>query len=295
MSKKLEAVRDANTAVPLTGKSALLVGGTSGCGKGLALVLARQGCKVTIVGRNAERGAVAAAEIQAVSPTSLPCEFISCDVRLLSNIKEVCGNLGGADSLDFLSLSCTRGGIQGFTPTSEGYDERVMSMYLGRYAWVKGLLPRLLKSANPRVISILSSGKHHPYAKWASDFLVTKCGPAERTSAAGWYNDAACSALSRLHPTMTMVHIYPGFVSTNWYLELPPGMRCLTKALMSRGKKLEDCGEFMAHPLLEPSLTSGCHLLNEFAALESPTKVFDDTTCDAIWARTVEVYKKHGL
>ena len=102
--------------------------------------------------------APAAEEISAASPTGLKCDFISCDVRQFSSIKAVCEkytNGGQRASLDFLTLSCTRGGIQGFRPTAEGYDERLMTMYLARFGFVHALVPLLLKSEGARVISIV--------------------------------------------------------------------------------------------------------------------------------------------
>lgn len=154
----LADAKASNCTANLTGKHALCVGGSSGCGKGAALVLSRQGCAVTIIGRDEERGRLAAEEISAASPTGLKCEFISCDVRQFSSIKAVCEkytNGGQRASLDFLTLSCTRGGIQGFRPTAEGYDERLMTMYLARFGFVHALVPLLLKSEGARVISIV--------------------------------------------------------------------------------------------------------------------------------------------
>ena len=286
----LADAKAANSNISLKGKFALCVGGSSGCGLGTALTLARLGCKVTIVGRNEARGAAAAAAIKAASGEE--CEFISCDVKSFAAIKSTCQALK-FDRLDFLTLSCTRGGIQGYKPTPEGYDERLMTMFLGRFAWVHALMPLLLKSEDPRILSILSAGNHQPYKAYESDFLTKKAGMASRTFAAGWYTDCACSALARAQPKLTLIHAFPGIVNTNWHLEMPWALKPVVKLMLNAsGKKLEDCGEWMAYPLLQPQFASGCYLRTEHAGAAPPTKVFDDATCDGVWAKAVEVFEK---
>jgi len=287
----------ANNAADCTGKTALVVGGTSGCGKGLALVLARQGCTVVIIGRNVDRGAIAAREIQTASPTNLECKFISCDVRSFAEIKKTCSELSAAHPrIDFISVSSTRGPsarhIAGITPTDEGFDERLMMMYLGRWAWVHALLPNLNRSDDPRVISILSAGKHSSHKHWETDFLTAKCSVSGRTFACGFYNDCACEALCKLQPKLTAVHIFPGFVNTNWWMELPWGMRCLTKLLMRTAKSVEDCGEWMAYPLLNPKFASGPFACTEHAEPEQWTKL-QSTACEGVWAKSVQVFERH--
>lgn len=56
-SMEMRLVRASNGLVDLTGKRAVVVGGTSGIGKGIALRLAKAGASVTIVGRSQERAA----------------------------------------------------------------------------------------------------------------------------------------------------------------------------------------------------------------------------------------------
>ena len=63
----LSKVKTANEAINLVGKQAVVVGGTSGIGQGLALRLAQAGCSVTIVGRSAKRGAEIVQELEARS------------------------------------------------------------------------------------------------------------------------------------------------------------------------------------------------------------------------------------
>merc|ERR1711920_646404 len=185
-----------------------------------------------------------------------------------------------------------RGGIQGYKPTGEGLDERLCTMYLSRFAFVHWLLPLLECADDPRVLSILSAGHHKVYKAWQTDFLTRRAGMAQRTYAAGFYNDCACAALARVHPKLTLIHAFPGFVHTNWYLELPWGLRQVAKVLMLAGKSLEKCGEFMAYPLLGDTFASGFHSLTEFAD-PCASCAGDAATEDGIWKLSVEQFETH--
>jgi NAD(P)-dependent dehydrogenase (short-subunit alcohol dehydrogenase family) len=62
----------------LQDKSVLITGGTSGIGRATALLFAREGASVAIVGRDRDRGQEVVAEIEQAGGTAL---FLPCDVR----------------------------------------------------------------------------------------------------------------------------------------------------------------------------------------------------------------------
>lgn len=70
----------------LSGKVALITGGTSGIGKASALLFAREGADVIILGRNIQQGEIAEKEITAAGGNA---EYIKCDVSSMEDILEL--------------------------------------------------------------------------------------------------------------------------------------------------------------------------------------------------------------
>ncbi len=70
----------------LAGKVALITGGTSGIGRATALLFAREGARVAIVGRSEERGRQVVAEIRARGWEAL---FVPGDVRVADDCRRV--------------------------------------------------------------------------------------------------------------------------------------------------------------------------------------------------------------
>lgn len=111
----MRAVRAANALANFSGRRAVVVGGTSGIGEGVAKRLAEASFDVTIVGRSAERGHAIVAELQTIGPGARH-EFIACDAQLLANAKSCADAFRSKhDSLDVLVLSQGIGTFQGRT------------------------------------------------------------------------------------------------------------------------------------------------------------------------------------
>lgn len=84
----------------LSGKVALITGGTSGIGEATALLFAQEGAKVAIGGRNQERGHAVAARIEAEGGKAI---FVQTDVRSAADcdqaVERTIQQLGGLDIL----------------------------------------------------------------------------------------------------------------------------------------------------------------------------------------------------
>jgi NAD(P)-dependent dehydrogenase (short-subunit alcohol dehydrogenase family) len=202
---------------------ALVIGGTSGIGYGIARSLAKEGCNVTISGRSKERGEEIVGELKELSGNREDLEFgfVACNSFLIKNIKQMTDEYKQKnDTLDILVLTQGMATIQGLTETPEGIDEKLALHYYGRFAYILFLLPLLRKStAPPKVLSVLSGGVHSPYAQYATDpMLKTNYSLGNAANAAGFYNDLAVDTLSKQpeNSNITFIHSAPGFVRYCW-------------------------------------------------------------------------------
>ena len=89
MASALRAAHAASGAL-LKGRSAVVSGGTSGIGEGLALRLASLGASVHILGRSAERGAEVLAQLRALNPEGshgLMCSMLNSSAVLIVSLQ----------------------------------------------------------------------------------------------------------------------------------------------------------------------------------------------------------------
>ncbi|KAL3906773.1 MAG: hypothetical protein SGARI_003847 [Bacillariaceae sp.] len=244
-----------------TRRTAVVVGATSGIGQACAYRLAEQGFLVVAVGR--ERPGRKEAVVGALKEKSQQSpgysddnkipehEFYGCDAFSLADVKKVAQDIQAKHPVvDALVMTQGMATTQGYTPTTEGNDEKLTIHYYSRMALIQSLLPALRKSTMPAVVlSILSGGVHSPYKHLKDDpSLKSNYSIKNAADAAGFYNDLGLDRLAIDNTDIRFVHSSPGFVNTNWGTEFNPILRGLVRMLQPLGKKPSDCAELMLGP-----------------------------------------------
>lgn len=265
----LASSQAANAQLSLRHKYAIVVGGTSGIGHGIALRLAQAGANVTIVGRS-ERGIVD--EMKSASPEGSQSnhKFVPVNAFLLSSVRHAVANIVAShERVDYLVQSQGMATIQGFTPSpEEGLDQKLSLHVYSRAMFCRELLPLLAKSDDPRSLTVLSAGVHSAYSAYKSDpeLSLGGYGIKNAADAAGFYNDILADKFSEENPKVAFMHAAPGFVSTRWGTEMPSVIRWAVRALQVFGRSKEDCAEYMVSGLTNPDYKGGFHLLDQYGA-----------------------------
>lgn len=140
----------------LDGKIALITGSTSGIGAECAREYAREGAKIIVTGRNEERGAAVAAEIQQAGGKAV---FLRADLKnedeLAAMVAEGAKAFGGLDILVNNAAMYLVSKIEdiGTDRWDDLHDTNVRAIYL----CVREALPHLLKSKAPVILNMASA------------------------------------------------------------------------------------------------------------------------------------------
>lgn len=265
-------------------KRALVVGGTSGIGQGIALALAKRQYVVTVAGRS-EKGVVA----------ELPGEnhsFVAIDAFDLSSVRRVAEE---TPDIDVLVMTQGMASVQGYTATGDGLDQKLQLHYFSR-VYMARLLAAGMKDGS-RILTVLSAGVHGRYSGFESDFeLKDRYGVKNAADAAGFYTDAAFEKVAAEAPGVCVAHACPGFVNTRWGTEMPWVLRAAIRPLQAMfGKSSAACGEALTKGLLELP-ESGFHLIGQHGAALDKGKAIRHTPVEGetIWRKTLALLPDVG-
>ena len=134
----------------LTGRRAIVTGGSSGIGTEVARGLARLGAAVTITSRDDARGAEAAARLGA------GVVFRALDLADLTSVRRFAEAELRHGTLDLL---INNAGLMNFARrhvTRDGFEMQLGTNHLGHFALTGLLLPALLATPGSRVVSVSS-------------------------------------------------------------------------------------------------------------------------------------------
>ncbi|PPE72023.1 short chain dehydrogenase [Solimonas fluminis] len=143
---------------PSNSRRILITGSASGIGLQAALQLAASGHRLVLADRNVAAGEAAAAQIR---QSGGQAEFRALDLGDLSHIRAFADEeLAREQPLDALINNAGLLPPMRRATTADGFERAFGVAYLGHYALTARLMPALLRSSAPRVVSVSSNS--HP-------------------------------------------------------------------------------------------------------------------------------------
>lgn len=166
--------------IDLTGRVALVTGGSSGLGRETVRALAAHGAEVILTARDVPKGEAVAADVRA-STGNARVTVAELELGSLASIRRFAERvLAGHPRIDLLIANA---GVMAcpYATTSDGFEMQFGSNHLGHFLAVCSLVPALLRSDAARIVCLSSRGHHiapvdfddlhfarRPYDKWVS-------------------------------------------------------------------------------------------------------------------------------
>jgi NAD(P)-dependent dehydrogenase (short-subunit alcohol dehydrogenase family) len=172
--------REVLEGIDLSGKVALVTGGSSGLGQETARALAEKGAQVVLTARDLPKGEAVAAEIRR-STGNRQVEVESLELASLANVRAFARRF--LERRPTLHILVNNAGVMAcpFTKTEDGFEMQFGTNHLGHFLMTCLLVPALRRGAPSRVVSVSSRGhqlsrvvfddvhfERRPYQKWLS-------------------------------------------------------------------------------------------------------------------------------
>jgi NAD(P)-dependent dehydrogenase (short-subunit alcohol dehydrogenase family) len=206
------------SAEPQTGRNVIVTGANSGIGYYTALELGKLGANVTVVSRDAARGAAALAELKATAPeANFTLEL--CDLSSLQSVRDFAARWKAKNlPLDTLINNAGVMMIPKRELSADGFEMQWATNHLGHFALTGLLLDSLKQSKSPRVVNVSSTMawtgrlKSSKPFDFVQDALYSPAGVYGDTKQA---NQLFSLELSKRYPQILALSAHPGGSSTN--------------------------------------------------------------------------------
>jgi retinol dehydrogenase 12 len=273
----------------LTGKVALVTGGTDGIGRQTAKGLAQRGATVVVVGRSAAKGQTTLQFIRNAVP-SAKIEYIQTDLSLMSEVRRLADEFRHRyDRLDILIHSA--GVILSKRElTAEGIEKTFAIDYLSRFLLTNLLLDLLRSSAPSRVINIAAAGMNTGKLDFDDLLGKRKTGGMKALGQAQYANDVFTLELARrLRGTGIATSVLmPGGVDTDIRREMPKllslAMSVLMRPLIMTPEQGAEAPLRLATEAQYANVEGAMfQKLRKFKQIQPPAKVSDPALASRLW------------
>ncbi|MFC7879108.1 SDR family NAD(P)-dependent oxidoreductase [Isoptericola sp. NPDC057391] len=197
------------------GRTTVVAGGTAGLGLGIALARLEAGDAVTVVGRDAGRGAAFLERAAGVGARGR-ASFVAGDLTTAAGAWAVVERVRQRhEVVDALVLTAYAPQLRRRV-TVEGVEASLALYYLARRVLGEGLGPQLDRAARPVIVSLNGVGVVHGRIRWDDLMLEGGYGVVEATAQGG--RAAELLAVAHAHATPSRraryVLVHPGFTRT---------------------------------------------------------------------------------
>jgi NAD(P)-dependent dehydrogenase (short-subunit alcohol dehydrogenase family) len=275
----------------LSGKTAVITGGTSGIGRATAVELARRGARLLLVGRNEERASETLAAIRAAAPKT-DAEVIRGDFAAQAEVRRVGEEL--AKRVDALDLLINNHGVtlMSRSTTPDGYESTFAINHLGYFHLTGLLLPKLRATPGARIVSVASEA--HRFGALDLDDLhsVRKYGAMNVYGKSKSANIHFTRELARRYasPQLTINCVHPGGVATNLGAGNGRGWDLVHRVIMRFMKTPEEGAQTSLYAATAPEVAgvSGAYYA-DCKPKQPAAHCRDDATARRLWAISEEL------
>jgi NAD(P)-dependent dehydrogenase (short-subunit alcohol dehydrogenase family) len=270
----------------MSGKAALVTGGTGGIGRATAVGLASMGAHVGITGRDPARAEQAAASIAGESGSAAVDVFVA-DMSSQAEVRRLAGEVLAA----YTQLDVLVNNVGGFwahrRQTADGFEHTFALNHLAPFLLTNLLLERLITSAPARVVTV-SSGAHSMGRIDFDDLMGAEDYSGQRA-----YNQSKLANVMftyelarRLDGTgVTATALHPGMTNTSFSTEDPHRKMApivfVVRPFMRSPKKGADTAVYLASSPEVEGVT-GRYFANR-KIKESEQSSYDTAITDHLW------------